>query len=29
GRGALLDQIRQGIQLNKTPGAPESSALQP
>ncbi|XP_036773091.2 actin nucleation-promoting factor WAS isoform X2 [Manis pentadactyla] len=28
GRGALLDQIRQGIQLNKTPGAPESSALQ-
>ncbi|KAM5197057.1 actin nucleation-promoting factor WAS isoform 1-T3 [Hipposideros larvatus] len=29
GRGALLDQIRQGIQLNKTPGASESSALQP
>ncbi|XP_010604737.1 wiskott-Aldrich syndrome protein [Fukomys damarensis] len=29
GRGALLDQIRQGIQLNKTPGAIESSALQP
>ncbi|EHB09438.1 Wiskott-Aldrich syndrome protein [Heterocephalus glaber] len=29
GRGALLDQIRQGIQLNKTPGAMESSALQP
>ncbi|XP_060039628.1 actin nucleation-promoting factor WAS isoform X2 [Erinaceus europaeus] len=29
GRGALLDQIRQGIQLNKTPGAPENSALQP
>lgn len=27
--GPLLDQIRQGIQLNKTPGAPESSALQP
>ncbi|XP_066212429.1 actin nucleation-promoting factor WAS isoform X1 [Saccopteryx leptura] len=26
GRGALLDQIRQGIQLNKTPS--ESSALQ-
>ncbi|XP_036316487.1 wiskott-Aldrich syndrome protein [Pipistrellus kuhlii] len=29
GRGALLDQIRQGIQLNKTPGASESSPLQP
>ncbi|XP_012887804.1 PREDICTED: wiskott-Aldrich syndrome protein [Dipodomys ordii] len=29
GRGALLDQIRQGIQLNKTPGAVESSAQQP
>ncbi|XP_006876715.1 PREDICTED: wiskott-Aldrich syndrome protein [Chrysochloris asiatica] len=29
GRGALLDQIRQGIQLNKTPGTPENSALQP
>ncbi|XP_049623287.1 actin nucleation-promoting factor WAS [Suncus etruscus] len=29
GRGALLDQIRQGIQLNKTPGAPENSALAP
>nr|XP_021535041.1 wiskott-Aldrich syndrome protein [Neomonachus schauinslandi] len=27
--GGLVDQIRQGIQRNKTPGAPESSALQP
>ncbi|XP_063101872.1 actin nucleation-promoting factor WAS [Cavia porcellus] len=29
GRGALLDQIRQGIQLNKTLGAMESAAVQP
>lgn len=29
GRGALLDQIRQGIQLNKTPGALENSVQQP
>lgn len=28
GRGALLDQIRQGIQLNKTPGAMENSVPQ-
>ncbi|XP_028922894.1 wiskott-Aldrich syndrome protein [Ornithorhynchus anatinus] len=29
GRGALLDQIRQGIQLNKTPGAQECPASPP
>ncbi|CAO2602085.1 Actin nucleation-promoting factor WAS [Lemmus lemmus] len=29
GRGALLDQIRQGIQLKKTSGALENSVQQP
>ncbi|KAL1777630.1 wiskott-Aldrich syndrome protein [Sigmodon hispidus] len=29
GRSTLLDQIRQGIQLNKTPGAIENAVQQP